>query len=363
MRHFHAPGRVNLIGDHIDYLGGTVLPMAIDYGTDVWVQPRADRLIVAQSENFADLGTITADGTATAARDEWDWVNYLVAVSFAMRERGIAVPGVDVHVRGSIPNGAGLSSSASLELGAAVALDALAGAGLSTTDLALIGQQAENEFIGVACGIMDQLAIASGVAGHALAIDCGTLQVSPVPFPAELAVVVANTNHRRELATSAYNDRRSSCEQAQAMLGRPLVGIGQDQMADALGVLPPDLVPRARHVITEQARVLAFIRALAAEDLAALGALMRASHESLRVDFEVTGPALDALAQSAWEAPGCVGARMTGGGFGGCTVNLVVPEQVGEFTAAVSAAYTRSSGLVADFYVVRPAAGAHEVTS
>lgn len=363
MRHFHAPGRVNLIGDHIDYLGGIVLPMAIDYGTDVWVQPRADRLIVAQSENFADLGTITADGTATAARDEWDWVNYLVAVSFAMRERGIAVPGVDVHVRGSIPNGAGLSSSASLELGAAVALDALAGAGLSTTDLALIGQQAENEFIGVACGIMDQLAIASGVAGHALAIDCGTLQVSPVPFPRDLAVVVANTNQRRELATSAYNDRRSSCERAQTLLGRPLVGIGEDQLAAALRGLPPDLVPRARHVITEQARVGAFIRALAAADLAALGALMRASHESLRVDFEVTGPALDALAQSAWEAPGCVGARMTGGGFGGCTVNLVVPEQVGEFTAAVSAAYTRASGLVADFYVVRPAAGAHEVTS
>lgn len=363
MRHFHAPGRVNLIGDHIDYMGGTVIPMAIDYGTDIWVSPRADRLILAQSENFADLGTITADSTATAARDEWDWVNYLVAVAFALRRRGIDVPGVDVRVRGRIPNGAGLSSSASLELAMAVAFDALAGSGLSARELALVGQEAENDFIGVACGIMDQLAIAAGVADHALAIDCGTLQVSPVQFPGDLAVVVANTNHRRELATSAYNDRRAACERAQRILGRSLVAVGADELSDALGELPPELVPRARHVITEQARVLDFRAALAGGDVAVLGALMRASHESLRDDFEVTGPALDALAGAAWQAPGCVGARMTGGGFGGCTVNLVVPEQVGEFTAAVAAAYTRATGLRADFYIVRAAAGAHEVLS
>lgn len=363
MRHFHAPGRVNLIGDHIDYMGGTVMPMAIDYGTDMWVEPRSDGLIVAASENFADLGTITADSTAESPREEWNWVNYLVAVAFALRKQGVDVPGVDVRVSGSIPNGAGLSSSASVELAIAVAFNALAEAGLSLTDLALAGQVAENDFIGVACGIMDQLAVATGVDGHALAIDCDTLAVTPVPFPPELAVVVANTNKRRELTESAYNERRSSCERAQELLGRRLVDVPADEVAEAVAALPADLQPRARHVMTEQARVLAFGQALAAGDLEQVGALMRQSHESLRDDFEVTGPALDALVEAAWASPGCVGARMTGAGFGGCTVNLVLPEQVEAFVAQVGPAYAQASGLTADFYTVRPAAGAREVTA
>lgn len=357
MRHFHAPGRVNLIGDHIDYMGGTVLPMAIDHGTDVWVQPRADGRIVAVSENFPDLGTVTADRDASAPVPEWDWVNYLVAVAYALRKRGVEVPGVDVRVRGSIPNGAGLSSSASLELAMAVAFNELTGAGLSASELALVGQQAENEFIGVACGIMDQLAVAAGVEGHALAIDCGTLEVTPVPFPADIAVVVANTNQRRELAESAYNARRAACERAEQLLGGPLIEAAADDVAG----LADELQRRARHVITEQARVLAFAEALRVGDRTEMGALMRASHESLRDDFEVTGPALDALAEAAWQAPGVVGARMTGAGFGGCTVNLVEPERVSEFIAAVGPAYERRSGLQATFYEVKPAAGAREV--
>ncbi len=363
MRHFHSPGRVNLIGDHIDYMGGTVLPMAINFGTDAWVSPRRDHLIVAQSANFADLGTITADATAQVPRDEWHWVNHLVAVAFALRRRGIEVPGVDVRVNGTIPNGSGLSSSASLQLAIAVAFNAFTEAGLSATDLALAGQAAENDFIGVACGIMDQLAVASGVAGHALAIDCGTLEVTPVAFPEDLAVVVADTNRRRELADSAYNERRASCELAQELLGGRLVDIPADEVDRALTSLPLDLRPRARHVMTEQARVLAFARALADDDLPAMGQLMRASHESLRDDFEVTGPALDALVQAAWEAPGCVGARMTGAGFGGCTVNLVRPDLVDAFIAHTGPAYSAASGLPANFYVVRPADGAREVTS
>lgn len=363
MRHFHAPGRVNLIGDHTDYMGGTVMPMAINYGTDVWVTPRTDDLIVATSDNFAELGTITADGRATALDEQWEWVNYLVAMAFAMRQRGVDVPGVDVRVRGTIPNGSGLSSSASLELAIGVAYNELTGAGLSPTELALAGQVAENEFIGVACGIMDQLAVAAGVQGHALAIDCGTLEVTAVPFPEDLVVVVANTNKRRELADSAYNERRSSCERAQEILGRPLVDFTADEVPAAVASLPNALQPRARHVMTEQARVLAFADALAADDKESIGRLMRQSHESLRDDFEVTGEALDALVEAAWSAPGCIGARMTGAGFGGCTVNLVEPDKVEAFKDAVGPAYTAATGRSAEFYTVLPADGAHEVTS
>lgn len=361
MRHFHAPGRVNLIGDHIDYMGGTVMPMAIDRGTDLWVAAREDRLLVARSDNFPEVGEVVADIDAEAADPRWDWANYLVAVAYALRAGGLRPPGVDVRVSGNIPNGSGLSSSASLELAMAVAFDGLAAAGLSAQELALAGQRAENEFIGVACGIMDQLSIAAGVAGHALLIDCGTLEVTPVPFPAGLAVVVADTNQRRELADSAYNERRAACESAERQLGRRLVDVPADDVEQAVAGLPDQLRRRARHVMTEQARVLAFALALRADDRVRMGELMRASHESLRDDFEVTGPALDAMVQAAWEAPGVVGARMTGAGFGGCTVNLVQPELVGVFTEQVGAAYTSATGLRADFYEVRGADGAREV--
>lgn len=363
MRHFHAPGRVNLIGDHIDYMGGTVLPMAIDRGTDLWVSVRNDRALIASSENFPEIGEIVADVDAAAPQDQWHWVNYLVAVAAAFRARGIEVPGVDVRVRGSIPNGAGLSSSASLELAMAVAFNELTGAGLAPTDLALVGQAAENDFIGVACGIMDQLAIAAGVRGHALAIDCAGLQVRPIPFPDDVAVIVANTNQRRELADSGYNQRRAACEQAQALLGRPLVSVSADGAESAVASLPDELRAPARHVITEQARVHAFARALRDHDFAEMGALMRASHESLRDDFGVTGPALDAMVEAAWTAPGVIGARMTGAGFGGCTVNLVEPAAVDGFTAEVGRRYAQQTGRTAQFYRVASADGAREVTA
>lgn len=362
MRHFHAPGRVNLIGDHTDYLGGTVLPMAIDRGTDLWVRPRTDRNIVATSDNFAQDAQIVADVDAPEPVPEWGWVNYLVAVAFAFRRLGIQVPGVDVRVSGTIPHGAGLSSSASLELAMAVAFDALAGSGLTPVELARAGQVAENDFVGVACGIMDQLAIAAGQAGHALQIDCGTLAVQPVPFPAEVAVVVADSRVRRELATSAYNQRRLDCERAEQVLGVRLVDVAPERASEAVRQLPEQLRARARHVITEQARVFAFADALRSGDAVEMGRLMRASHESLRDDFEVTGPALDALAQAAWDAPGVIGARMTGAGFGGCTVNLVQPDAVAGFTAYVGRAYQETTGRAAQFYQVRSAGGAAEVT-
>jgi galactokinase len=361
MRHFHAPGRVNLIGDHIDYMGGTVLPMAIDRGTDLWARPRPDRLLVATSENFPEVGDVVAHVDATSPQPQWDWVNYLVAVVVALRHDGIEAPGMDVRVRGAIPNGAGLSSSASLELAMATAVNAIAGGGLDVVQLALAGQRAENEFIGVACGIMDQLSIAAGVAGHALAIDCGSLAVTPIAFPADIAVVVANTNQRRELSDSAYNDRRSKCEQAQTALRQPLVDVAPDEIPAAVAQLPEDLRAVARHVMTEQTRVAEFAEALRRDDRQAMGVLMRASHESLRDDFQVTGPALDAMAAAAWDAPGVIGARMTGAGFGGCTVNLVEQASVADFTARVGRRYTRETGLQATFYEVRSADGAGEV--
>jgi galactokinase len=363
MRHFHAPGRVNLIGDHIDYMGGTVLPMAIDRGTDLWIEVRDDRALVASSENFPEVGEVVADIDAEEPQEQWQWVNYLVAVAATFRARGIEVPGVDVRVRGSIPNGAGLSSSASLELAMAVALNDLTGAGLSPAELALVGQSAENDFIGVACGVMDQLAIAAGVEGHALAIDCARLQVTPIPFPADVAVVVANTNQRRELADSGYNERRVACETAQRLLGEPLVAVPADAVDEVVASLPQSLRGPSRHVITEQARVHAFARALRAHDLSAMGDAMRASHESLRDDFGVTGPALDAMADAAWQAPGVIGARMTGAGFGGCTVNLVQPAAVDEFIGEVGRRYAEQSGRTAQFYRVASADGAREVTT
>jgi len=362
MRHFHAPGRVNLIGDHIDYMGGTVLPMAIDRGTDLWVAPRADRRLVAVSENFPGTGEVVADIDAQGKDPRWDWANYLVAVAHVFRQRGVTVPGMDVRVRGNIPPGAGLSSSASLELAMAVALNAVVGAGLDTAELARVGQTAENNFIGVACGIMDQMAIAAGVEGHALAIDCQTLDVTPIPFPADVAVVVANTNQHRELSDSAYNQRRAACEEAESLLGTRLVDVDVSLADETVAGLPAELRAPARHVITEQGRVHAFAEALRSGDRDAMGLLMRASHISLREDFEVTGPALDGMAEVAWRAPGIIGARMTGAGFGGCTVNLVEPDVVAEFEASVAQRYTGETGLEPQFYRVRSAAGAHEAS-
>jgi galactokinase len=361
MRHFHAPGRVNLIGDHIDYMGGTVLPMAIDRGTTVFAAPRDDGRIVGFSDNFPDLGEIVADVSADRPNPEWEWVNFVVAVAFALRRRGVEVPGLDVRVHGDIPNGAGLSSSASVELAVAVTFDALAGTGLSPTELALVGQEAENDFIGVACGIMDQLSIAEGRRGHALAIDCGRLQVKAVPFPEDIAVVVANTNRRRELAESNYNERRRACEEAEQLVGGRLVDVPAGDAESVVAALPEPLRAPARHVITEQARVFEFADIMRYPDLTGMGRLMRESHESLRDDFEVSGPFLDAMVTAAWSAPGVIGARMTGAGFGGCTVNLVEPDAVEEFIAYVGPRYTAAMGREPTFYRVRSADGAREV--
>lgn len=364
MRLFQAPGRANLIGDHIDYMGGLVLPMAIDRGTWLWVDARPDALIRASSVNFPQDGTVEASIDQQAYDPASGWTNYLVAMVYALRRRGADIPhGFDVRVRGDIPNGAGLSSSASLELAFGVALNEWFGLGLTPTELAQAGQVAENEFIGVSSGVMDQLVIANGRRGFALAMDCATLEVTPVPMPTGDVVVVADSGKRRGLVESAYNQRRAAAEEAERGLGGGrLVDIAPADLPAVLDRLDPALRGPARHVATEQHRVLAAVTAMRAGDDVRMGELMRQSHESLRDDYRVTGAELDALAEAAWVAPGCLGARMTGAGFGGCTVNLVHADAVDEFIAAVGPAYTAATGLHPRFFVVRPDDGAREIT-
>lgn len=364
MRLFQAPGRANLIGDHIDYMGGLVLPMAIDRGTWLWVEERNDSLIRGSSVNFPEFGTIKADIDQATYDEESGWLNYLVAMIFALRQGGAEIPhGFDVRVRGDIPNGAGLSSSASIELAFGVALNTWFDLGLTPTQLAQAGQVAENSFIGVSSGIMDQLIIANGRRGFAMAMDCETLEVTPVPMPEDDVVVVADTRKRRGLVESAYNERRAAAEAAEQQLGGGrLVDIAPDELAEALAKLSPELVGPARHVASEQHRVLAAVEALKAGDDVRMGELMRESHESLRDDYRVTGPELDAMVEAAWDAPGCIGARMTGAGFGGCTVNLVRGDDVDEFIASVGPRYQKATGREPRFFVVRPDEGAREIT-
>ena len=362
VRTFFAPGRVNLIGDHIDYSGGLVLPIALDRGTLLLVRPRADTLLRAVSLDRA--GMVTADIAATAFDPAHDWFSYVLGVLHVLGEDGYRLDtGLDIVVAGDIPDGAGLSSSASLELAAAAAFDAVGGFGLAATDLALIGQRTENDYIGVSCGIMDQLAVARGRARHALLMDCETLTIDYVPFPHdELSLIIANSNHRRSLAGSAYNERRRAVESAADILGIERLVEAQLAQIDAAGArLTEEEVRRARHTVTEQARVVAAAAALRSGDFAELGALMRASHESLRDDFDVTGPQLDALAEAAWAQPGVIGARMTGAGFGGCAVVLAQPGREAEVMAGIDAAYFPITGLHADCFVVGSDDGAREL--
>jgi galactokinase len=304
-----APGRVNLIGDHTDHSGGLVLPMAIDLGTRVSGTPGGDRVVLTSADEAgtADLPLAGAD----PATVEPPWARYVAGVVAEVAP----ATGFRGHVRTDLPVGAGLSSSAALEVAVALAL----GFEGPPLDLARACQRAEQRASGVPCGVMDQLASAAGVAGSALLIDCTTMEIAPVPLPPGLDVVVVHSGQQRRLAASAYAERRAECEAAAAEVG-PLRDAGE---ADVAGLADPVLRRRARHVVTENGRVRAFAAALAAGDAARAGALMVDSHRSLRDDFEVSTPALDALVAALASTPGVHGARLTGAGFGGCAVALV----------------------------------------
>ncbi|WP_048750093.1 MULTISPECIES: galactokinase [Paenibacillus] len=365
IQYYYAPGRVNLIGEHTDYNGGYVFPAALTFGTTLLLRPRGDRVLRMASANFPLTGEIDLD--SIAYREEDDWMNYPKGVVKELQNRGKGpAHGYDMLYSGEIPNGAGLSSSASIEVLTAYALLAEGGHGIDRTELALLAQKSENEFNGVQCGIMDQFAVANGRENEAILLMCDTLEHRHVPFDSgDCVLVIGNTNKRRGLVDSKYNERRAECDQAvhdlrSAFPDLTLLGqLTPEQLEQESGRIASDTVrKRAKHVVEEIARVLESVRVLEKGDLNAFGALMNASHDSLRDLYEVTGPELDAMVEAARMAPGVLGSRMTGAGFGGCTVSLVRKDSVDGFKAAVADSYTKKTGLIPDFYVCSIGGGA-----
>jgi galactokinase len=349
-----APGRVNLIGEHTDYNGGFVLPAAIDRGVTVLAAPRVDRKLLACSEQFEARDEWPVDAPRRTGRKEWR--DYVRGVAWALLDSGLDLRGADLLIDGDVPPGAGLSSSAALELAVAGALCSVAGIEVEPARLAMLCRKAENDFVGVPCGIMDQLASALGRPGCALLIDCRSLEMEPVRLPLEergVALVVIDSNVPRRLADTPYGERLRECADAAQALG--LSSLREATLESAAG-LPDPLARRVRHVVSENQRVLDAVEALRSGDLARLGELMCGSHRSLRDDFEVSCPELDLLVRLASGCAGVLGARLTGAGFGGCTVNLLSSE-VEPFMATVLEAYREQTGLDAHAYVCRAAGG------
>lgn len=358
--YFRAPGRVNLIGEHTDYNDGFVLPAAIDYQTVIAAAPRDDGIV---SIVAADFGEQTS---AFSVRDEIQpdnaapWSNYVRGVAWALKKRGFSLNGANLVIAGNVPQGAGLSSSASLEVAVGTTLAAYSQLPLDGKTIALVGQQAENEFVGMRCGIMDQFISALGQQDHALLIDCRSLDYRPVPIPPGTAIVIANSNVKRGLVDSEYNTRRRECETAAAHFGVPaLRDVTPDVLARHAAELDPTVAKRARHIVTENARTEAATAALTSGNLALMGQLMAESHRSMRDDFEITVPPIDALVEIVGAVVGREGGvRMTGGGFGGCIVALAPQALVDEVTWAIKTKYPAASGLEATIYVCHASAGA-----
>ena len=370
-RLFFAPGRVNLIGEHTDYNGGNVFPCALDIGTYALVRARMDKLCRFYSINFPQQGVIEFDLDNLEFNSQHNWSNYPKGVMTEFIKAGAALThGFEIIFFGNIPNGAGLSSSASIEVLMGTILNSYFSCNFDPIKIALLGQAAENNYIGVGCGIMDQFASAMGQANHAILLDCNTLNYSYAPLNiAGYKLVIANTNKQRGLADSKYNERLAQCRQALAILQQKLAikALGEIDLAQLESQADlfsdPLIYQRARHAVSENQRTLAAVAALKANDLIEFGKLMQASHISLRDDYAVTGIELDSLVSAAWEQAGCIGARMTGAGFGGCTVNLVAEAQVADFIQQVAQKYQQRTGLSAEFYVVNPSRGAHEITN
>ena len=352
-----APGRVNLIGDHTDYNEGFVLPMAIDRAVWIALRPREDSQVVAHSIDFGEDATFDVH---EITHGETGWTEYLRGVAWALgaRDDG-ALCGWQGVLAGDVPLGAGLSSSAALELATARAFAGACDLAWEPAEMALLAQRAENQWVGVNSGIMDQLISAAGVAGHALLIDCRSLATRAVALPPDVSVVVLDTSTRRQLVASAYNERRARCEEAARQFGvKALRDVDERMFAERADSLDEVTRRRARHVVTEDARVLAAADALAAGDVQRVGRLMDESHRSLRDDFEVSRPELDVMVEIARTQDGCYGARMTGAGFGGCAVALVARTEAGRFAGEVAQRYETEVGLTPAVYVCAAAAGA-----
>lgn len=355
-----APGRVNLIGEHTDYNDGFVLPCAINYATAVSAAPRADRLIRVTAVDYDNQTDQFSLDDPILPHPNWQWANYVRGVIKHLLRRSDDFAGADLTISGDVPQGAGLSSSASLEVAVGKAIQALYQLPLDNVALALNGQEAENQFVGCNCGIMDQLISAQGQRGHALLIDCRSLATRPVPLPDDVAVVIVNSNVKRGLVGSEYNTRRQQCEAAARHFQAPaLRDVREAQFTAGAAGLDPVVARRARHIITENARTLAAAEALAAGDLAQMGRLMAASHASMRDDFEITVPAIDTLVEIVKAVIGDAGGvRMTGGGFGGCVVALIPQPLVAAVRAAVEREYPTRTGLQPTVYVCQPSSGA-----
>jgi galactokinase len=357
-----APGRVNLIGEHTDYNDGFVLPMAIDRVVAAAFRPRSDRRLRAHAVAFqetreADLDALQPDGHG-------GWMAYIAGVAWAFQSVGHRLPGLDLVIDGDVPLGAGLSSSAALEVAVALAMATVAGLPWEPAAMAALARRAETDFVGVACGVMDQMAATACRQGHALLLDCRSLTGVPIPLPRGVAVIVMDTGVRRQLSASAYNDRRHSCQTAVLALQRldPEVRALRDVSADLLergrDLLDAATWRRAGHVVAEMARPQAFAAALDAGDLQRAGRLLDESHASLRDLYQVSCPELDLVTDLAHSQPGCLGARMTGAGFGGCALALVQAGHTGAFLDSMARTYHAKSGREGAFFACRPAAGA-----
>jgi galactokinase len=364
IRVVHAPGRVNLIGEHTDYNDGFVLPAAIDMGISIALVPGGDRRVELTRVDTGERAAIELDDLGPAAGR---WSDYVAGTAWSMADAGLPTQGFRGLLASDLPAGAGLSSSAALELASAWALTAGERPATDTMSLARLAQRAENEFVGVACGLMDQFAVSFGVADHVLLLDCRSLEHRAVPVPAGTSLVICHSGAPRTLATSEFNARRAACERAVATFQaiepsvRALRDVTPDLLAVATSRLDEEARRLARHVVTENERVLATVEALAAGDLDAVRAAMAASHRSLRDDYRVSSPALDALVEIAASVPGVVGARLTGAGFGGCTVNLVRDDAAAALRDAITSRYPAIAGLTPRVFEVRAADGAGRI--
>ena len=363
---FFSPGRVNLIGEHTDYNGGMVFPCAITFGTYAVVSKRTDSCMRLFSNNFKEKGIIDVALQTLHYDKKDDWANYVKGVLYFLQQEGFEIPcGLNILIEGNIPNGAGLSSSASLEVLTGTILKETFQLPISKLDIIKLSQKAENQFVGMNCCIMDQFIIGMGKKDHAIALDTGTLEYTYAPVQLKQAsIVIMNTNKQRGLTDSKYNERRAECEHALSQLQtvvkiKNLCDLKETEFEKVQHIITsPVERKRARHAVLENIRVKKAIAALEKNDIEEFGALMNASHISLRDDYEVTGIELDTLVESAWNQSGTIGARMTGAGFGGCAIAIVRNDDIEDFTAAVRREYTQAIGYEPDFYIASIGDGA-----
>jgi galactokinase len=362
---YAAPGRVNLIGEHTDYAEGFVMPAAIDFATLAAISPRSDGKVVLYAENFGEERSFSADALPTHRSGSWS--DYPLGVLSILAGEGYTIPPFSLTLWGDVPLSAGLSSSASVEVATAVAVTGLLGVSIPGPQLARLCQRAENEFVGASSGIMDQFISVNGKADHALLLDCRDLSFQLAPIPESVALVIANTMVKHSVAGGEYTSRRAQVEEACRILAthRPEIRFLRDATVADLEAwgheIPPVALKRARHVITENRRTVDAAKALIHHDLATLGRLMHEAHISYSKDFEASCPEADAMVDLAKDIPGLIGARLTGGGFGGCTINLVEHKNAAEFAATLKQRYDQATGKDAQIFVCHASDGAHRI--